>query len=144
MAKSAAQMSQAYQDAMGSAATAAKYKQGIDNTTVNPMELAATPQAEQLYLDRINEAVASGRRSAKLRSVPKSRWSNNAKNIGAQRLRDGAMKAKAKVDAHFAQWAPIYQNISDTVRSMPKGGRQASKDRANKAIDMLMDAAGRR
>lgn len=130
-----------YQDAMSSGTTKQKYQDGIDRTTDNPMVKAEA--ANDLYLQRVQDSVSSGRRSAALLSAPMARWKDNSKKKGADRLSTGAMGALDKVRAHFQKWAPIYANISDTVAAMPKGSREDSKARSAKAIDMLMDAAGK-
>lgn len=134
------QVTKRYLDGMTSGATKQKYIDGIDAVTESPMEKAAL--AEDLFLARVEESVRSGKRAAKLRATPLSRWKENAKKK-ADRLTSGAAAAVDKIRAHFTKWLPIYEDVSRTVNAMPKGSRQASKDRAAKAIDMLMDAAGR-
>lgn len=143
MAKSAQQMSQNWQQAMANPMTAAKYKQGIANTTVNPMALAATPEAEQRYLNSVTASVQSGRRSQKLMSTSPQTWKDNATNVGANSLSTGATKAKSKVDAHFQKWAPVYQQMSDVVKSMPKGGAANALARVQAAMSIAMQAAGK-
>lgn len=143
MAKSAAQMAGNWSSAMQNPATATKYKQGITNTTVNPMAKAATPEAEALYLQRIQQAVASGRRSQKLQSTPVDRWKNNAVNVGAQSLSMGAQKAQDKVAQHFNKWQPIYQQMSDAAKALPKGGLANAMARVQAAVTIAMQAAGR-
>lgn len=117
------------------------YKRGIQNTTVNPMERAAA--REDYYLQRVTEASTSGRRREKLLSVPLSRWKDNAITIGASRLATGAQKARPKMVQHWQKWGPVYKSVSDTVQNMPKGGVAEAQARANKSIEMLMQAAGR-
>lgn len=119
-----------------------KYKKGIQGVTVNPMQLAATPEATQRYVDGVTASVSSGRRAAALNAVPLSRWQNNAMNVGASRLASGAQKATDKVAAHFQKWGPIQQNISDTVNAMPKGGLANAQARSAASIAMSMQAAG--
>lgn len=143
MAVSSEQAVKSYLDRMSSGQVQEKYKAGIDRTAENPMAKAATDQSQQLYLQRVQESVSSGRRSQKLLAVPFQRWKDNAKNVGASRLSSGAQKAADKVRAHFQKWTPIYQQVSDTIRSMPKGTRADSAARAVRAMEMLMDAAGK-
>lgn len=141
MAVNPAQAAARYQQAMSSGQTKQKYIEGINATTVNPMALAA--EKEDLYLQRIQEAVASGKRRRKLMEASPQVWKANSAGKGANRLADGAKAADAKMQAHFQKWAPIYDNISATVQAMPKGTLQAAKDRSAKAIEMSMQAAGR-
>lgn len=132
-----------YTDAMASGATKQKYIDGINSVTESPMAKAASPAAMDLYLRRTQESVTSGKRARNLLAAPLSRYKDNATKKGADRLASGAATAVDKVRAHFQKWGPTYQQVSDTVASMPKGTREDAKNRSNKAIDMLMDAAGR-
>jgi hypothetical protein len=142
--KTAQQMSDNWTAAMQNPQTATKYKQGIQATTVNPMALAATPQAEQLYLTKVQQSVASGKRSQKLMSVNPQTWKDNASNIGATQLTVGAQRGKAKVNAHFQKWAAVYQQASDAAKAIPKDGSMGSAmARVQAAIQVMMSAAGK-
>lgn len=138
----AEQMVQRYQTAMAAGTTVAKYKEGIASVTESPMAKAATPEATDLYLRRVQESVSSGKRQAKLMAVPLQRYKDNA-TAKADRLASGAKAAIDKSRAHFQKWTPIYANVKDTVKAMPKGGMAEAQARSAKAIEMLMQAAGR-
>lgn len=140
---SAAQIAQNWQQAMGSVQTQNRYKAGISATTVNPMAAAAQPDAEQRYIQGVQDSVASGRRTAALQSVSPQTWKDNAMNVGAARLATGAQKAASKYQAFANKWQPIYQSVHDAVQSMPKGGAANAVARSAKAIQMLMAAAGK-
>lgn len=142
MAMSADQIVSSWTTAMGSAQTAQKYKDGINNYQGNPMALAASTDAEQRYIAGVQNSVNSGRRAAALNAASPTVWKTNAVNIGAQRLQSGGQKGKARYQAAMQKWAPIYANISQTVSQMPKGGLANAQARANMAIQMLMTAAG--
>jgi hypothetical protein len=143
MAKAAADMIGNWQKAMQNPMTADKYRKGIGRTTVNPMQLAASPQAMQLYLARVQQSVQSGKRANKLNAVPVQRWKDNATNVGANNLSSGATKALDKVTAHFNKWAPIYQQASDAARAVPKDGTiGAAMARVQANLQVLMAAAG--
>ncbi len=141
--KTAQQMAANWQQAMSNPATATKYKQGIASTTVNPMQKAAQPDAEALYLANVQRSVASGRRAARLNAVPLERWKNNAINIGSTLLSSGAQKAMDKTTAHFQKWAPIYGQMHDAAAALPKGGLANALARVQAAISVAMAAAGR-
>lgn len=130
-----------YQQSMQSPDTKQRYVESVNATTVNPMELAAN--AEDLYLRKVQEASQSGRRAAKLRSVPADRWKKNAAGKGANRLSDGAGAAADKVSKHFQEWASTYQEASDAVKNMPKGTPSAALDRVRTAMEILMRKAGK-
>ncbi len=141
MAKSAEQIAKRWQDAMASPQTAQRYRDGIDATTVNPMELAA--QQDQFYLQQVQASVTSGKRAQRLRETPLSAWKDGAKNKGAGRLSSGAQQSAPKYRAALQKWAPIYAQVSSEVAQMPKGGLANAQARANRAIEIMMAAAGR-
>lgn len=141
--KDPATMAANWKAAMQNPQTAAKYKAGIQAVTENPMAKAASPEAEQLYLNNVQLSVSSGKRSAKLNAVPMSRWQGNAINIGSTLLSSGASKAIDKVTAHFQKWAPIYQQAHTAVQGMPKGGLVNAMARVQAVVQMFMTAAGR-
>lgn len=131
-----------YMAGMSSSTATAKYKEGVQAVTESPMEKAASPASMDLYLKRVQDSVTSGRRRDRLLAVPLDRYKSNA-IAKADRLASGAKAAADKVRAHFSKWMPIYKSVSDTVKNMPKGGVEEAKARSGKAIEMLMQAAGR-
>lgn len=131
----------AYRDRMASAATKQKYIAGIDATTVNPMEAAAA--ADQKFLDRVSESVTSGRRAAKLRSIPKSVWAERSKTKGAERLSSGAAAAVDKVRANFNKMAPVYDEIKSTIRNMPNNSEMDALERVRYVMQRMKAAAGK-
>lgn len=141
MARGTVDAAQKWQNAMGSMQTQQNYVDGVNNTTVNPMQLAA--DAEQAYLQGVQDAVNSGRRTAKLLAVPVATWKANATGKGAQRLASGAQAALPKVQAHFQKWGPVYSQISQHVATMPKGGLAAAMARVQYTITALKQAAGK-
>jgi hypothetical protein len=140
---SAQQIAQNWQQAMGSPQTQMRYKQGISNTTVNPMALAAQPDAQARYVANVQQSVTSGKREQALNAVNVQTWKDNASNVGASRLATGAQKAQQKYMNFATKWQPIYQQVHDAVAAMPKGGAGNAVARSAKAIQMLMAAAGK-
>lgn len=126
---------------MQSPTTASNYVNGINGTTVNPMQLAA--QAKDRYLAGVQAAVNDGRYESRLMATPLSAWKNGATGKGAQRLSSGAAAAAPKMQAHFQKWGPIYANISQTVQQMPKGGAANAMARVMMAYQMLKQGAGK-
>lgn len=143
MALSAQQILKRYQDAMASGQTKQRYIDGVQGTTVNPMELAASPAAEQLYVDRVNAAVTSGRRRDALLSVPVSRWKNNSVTKGSARLQSGAQGANDKMMQTLSYWAPIYDQASQAANALPKGDLDAGMARCRAAAEVMKKAAGK-
>lgn len=140
---SAQEMAARWKESMKEGKTQKRYQEGIEKVRENPMEKAASPEATELYVRRVQEAVDSGKRERKLLSASFADWKKTAKSVGSQRLASGADKGAAKSDKHFEQWASVYNSVSQEVAAMPKGTREAAKARVAKAIDLMMDAANR-
>ena len=141
--KSASTMAANWTKAMSNPSTAANYVEGINSCQVNPMALAASPQAQQLYAQNTAAAVASGKMANALNAVPVSAWKDGAVKVGAQRFSSGAQKAQAKVTKFFTTWAPIYQQASAAAAALPKGGLANAMARVQASISVMMQAAGR-
>lgn len=127
--------------AMQSATAQSNYEAGINAYQGNPMQAAA--DADQKYLAAIQDAVQSGRRRAALLAVPAGVWKANAIGKGKQRLSSGAAAALPKVQAHFAKWTPIYQQVSQQVRAMPKNTIDDGLNRVRAVIVAFKQAAGK-
>lgn len=128
--------------AMTGGAARQNYVDGINSTTVNPMQLAA--DQEQLYLAMVTESVNSGRRRAALMAVPMQTWKDNATGKGSVRLADGAKTAAPKMVAHFQKWQPVYDQASAAAAAIPKDGTtDTALRKVAAAIGVLKAAAGR-
>lgn len=141
MASKSANAAAKWQASMSSVTTQQNYQAGIDACQVNPM--AKSADAEQQYLQGVQDAVQSGRRRQKLLATPLSAWKDGAKTKGAQRLTSGAQAASGKVQAHFQKWGPIYDQIKANVAAMPKGGIGNAMARVQAAMTALKQAAGK-
>lgn len=142
MAKSAAQMSDSWTKGMQAPQTRQNYIDGINNTTVNPMAAAATPEAMNLYLTKVQQSVSSGKRQRKLMAANPATWKTNATTVGANSLTTGATKAKTKVDAHFQKWQPIYQQAAAAAAAIPHDGSMGSAlQRVQAAMQVMMQAS---
>lgn len=144
MPKTAAQMAAKWGAAMKAPTTRQNYVDGINSTAVNPMEMAASEAATQLYLNKVQQSVASGRRQAALRSASVADWKNNAVNVGANSLSTGATKAANKVQAHFQKWSPIYEQARQAAAAIPKDGTiGGAMAKVQASLQVLMAAAGK-
>jgi hypothetical protein len=128
--------------AMGSPNTAQKYKDGINATTVNPMALAASPEAMDAYLAGVQRSIASGKRANSLNQADPAQWKANAINVGASRLASGAQKAQQKYLKKIAPFAAVWPQMRAAARALPKGGLANAQARAAAALQVLMTAAG--
>lgn len=124
--------------------TQQKWVNSIGKMTENPAAKAATPEATDLYLANVQEAVSSGRRQQALNNVSlgyiQSQARANAANLGT-----GARKGKPKMDAVAGKIAAAGQAARDAAASLPKGkrgDREAAKARMGAAVDAIMSAWG--
>lgn len=111
---------------------APRYSAGIRAVQESPMERAA--QNKQRWVDGVRQAAENGRYENGLRSVTLQQWKDAAANIGAQRLRDGAVKAERKVRTFWATYGDFIQNTAASVRQLPK---TTYADRRQRAIAMM-------
>ena len=140
--KTAQQATANWLAAMGSATTRTNYINGIQGFTGNPMQLAATPEAMQAYLDGVQNSVTSGRRAKGLAQTSAATWQQNAINVGAPRLASGAQKAQGKYNAKIAPYAAVWPQMRAASRALPKGGLANAQARAAAALQVIMQAAG--
>jgi hypothetical protein len=141
--KTAAQMAASYQQAMANPQTAANFTAGVQAVTQSPAAAAATPQAEQLYIQGVQQSVTSGKRAAALQAVTLQQWQQATTQKGAARLASGAQAAQSKVQAFFTKQAPVYAAMKAAVSNMPKGGLVNAVARVQAALQVEMAAAGR-
>lgn len=123
--------------AMGSTETANKYKQGINNTTENPMMLAATDEAMTNYLNGVQRSITSGKRVAKLQAASFSDWKQTSTTIGVQNLANGAKKGKPKMQRGLAPYAAAWPQMRQAARSLPRGGKTNAMNRISAALDVI-------
>lgn len=128
--------------AMGSTTTRANYVAGINATTVNPMQLAATQEAMQAYLDGVQRSIESGKRARSLSEADVATWKTNATSVGATNLASGAKKAQAKYTRKIAPYAAVWPQMRAAARALPKGGLANAQARAAAALAVIMQAAG--
>lgn len=143
MALSAGEILKRYQDAMASSQTKTRYTDGINRYQGNPMEKAASDDAMQLYLNRVQESVSSGRRREKLMATPVGRWKQNSVTKGAERLQTGAKAANDKHLQVLSYWAGVYDQAKSAAAALPKGDLDAGMARCRAAAEVMKRAAGK-
>lgn len=92
-------------------------RQGVEGTTINPMERAAAQQEK--YLQRVQEAVSSGKYADRLRSVSLEDWKRNTIEVGIPRIAAGVDKATADMTDFFGQLFAVQDRISAEIEAMP-------------------------
>lgn len=143
-APNAQTMATNWKNGMSNPATTQKYKDGINNTTVNPMALAASPAAQQRYANATALAVSSGRMANKLNSIDVNYWKTQSVNIGANQLSVGATKGLPKYSQFAQKFAPVFAQASQAAKAIPNDGSDAAiSARVLAAIHVLKQAAGK-
>ncbi len=111
MAKTAAEQTAAWK--AGMAKGGAKWSQGVQQTTKNPMALAAA-QADKM-LANVSNAVTSGMWAQKLNATPVSFWRQQCQNAQAS-FAQGGNKGETKYNAFATQaQATIYPAMRQAV-----------------------------
>ena len=101
-----------------------EYRLGVEGVQESPMDKAAD-QAEK-DLNRIQEAVSSGKYQARLRAVPLSEWKNKTVNIGAPRISAGVDGAVSDVEAFYRELFPFEENLKSKIDDMDDSTLQDS------------------
>lgn len=140
--KTAAQAAQKWMSAMQNPQTAQNYINGINATTVNPMQLAASAEAMDNYARGVQRAITNGKRVRKLNSADVGMWKQNATSVGAQNLKSGATKGGPKYTKGVQPYESVWAAMRTAARSLPKGGLQNATNRVNAALAVMMQAAG--
>lgn len=127
MPKDPMKVAQKWANGLGNATQS--YIDGINGTTVNPMQraIAAIPK----YQANVNAAVQSGKLQRGLSRVSEAEWKQRATQVGATKLAQGAADAKGKMESFLSQWLPFVDSVRNKVNSMPSTTKQ---DRLNKMI----------
>jgi hypothetical protein len=119
------------------AASASKYKDSIMSLTSNPLEAAA--QAGALYLQKIQESEAMGKRAKGLRDYGFSNWQNVTASKGSVRLGQGMAASADRMTAAMTKWLPIIDNLTSQLG--PRGDLNQNLARADKFARGMAAAA---
>lgn len=126
--------------AAGIAAGGTKFRDGINGVTEHPGQKAAA-QA-QVMLQRITDAVSSGRWARNVASYNLQTWKTTTAGVGAANWANGAQKGQAKYNAAAQALAPRLNELSAQIASMPKGGTANAIARASAAITFMSNLKG--
>lgn len=102
-------------DRLKSAST--EIREGVEAVTESPMDKAAD-KADK-WINRLQEAHASGKYAARLRAVPLSKWKENTLSVGLGRIPAGVDKAKSDMESFYAELLPYQERLKSTVDAMP-------------------------
>lgn len=110
-------------------------KAGIMGVQSSPMEKAAA--RADAYAAGVQRAVEQGTYQAGLRAVSLDQWKAATAGKGADRIASGASAAKDKMAAFFEWLLPKTDAVKAAVAGMPKGTKEDSRARLNRAFDMM-------
>lgn len=112
-----------------------EYRQGIEDTDVDPMALAAA-NADK-WLDRVQNS--KQRFVAGLQRVSREEWKAKCLNVGANRIGAGVDAAAAGLVGFYAQLDEHQAKIDAKLRSMPDVTFEDSIARMTTQASMMRD-----
>jgi len=92
-------------------------RQGVESTSINPMERAA--DASDKWINRLQEAHASGKFARRLRGVPIEKWRRNTIDKGIPRIAAGVDAAADDMEDFFSELLSFEEGLKRTVDAMP-------------------------
>ncbi len=98
-------------------AAAPDIQKGINRVDVSPTEKAASKQDKMLQ--KVTEAINSGKWATGLRRVTLSDWKKAAIEKGIPRISQGVTGAGAKVTDFASQLLPFQDGLQSQISSMP-------------------------
>jgi|SRR6266446_4847865 len=96
---------------------AQNYRDGINKTSVNPMQVAASKASK--WAAGVQHAISSGSWVKGLNAADPNSWKANALAVGADRLTTGAQKSKAKYQAKVSAYHGFLQGVLSQISTMP-------------------------
>jgi len=101
---------------------------GIQRVTESPTAAAAAAQAKML--ERLTNAVTSGKWAGRLRAVSTEQWKNAALTKGVPRIASGIDGAADKVKSMAAKLLPFENSLLGEIERMPDATIEDSISRA--------------
>lgn len=114
-------------------AVAAKWVRGMQNSTesirdgVNAVTQApgvAAAAAVELWAQRT--LAAKQKYATRVAAVGLDEWKRKMLGVGLSRVSEGAAANEGKMAAFMSEFLPFQEQVTQTVRSMPKGSLEAS------------------
>lgn len=110
-------------------------KAGVMAVRESPMAKAA--DRADYYLQQVQQAVASGKFQAALRSVSLADWQQATAEKGTARIAAGVNAAMPKMQAFLGQLIPYTDNVKRTIAAMPRGGAAEADARMLAAVNLM-------
>jgi len=95
----------------------ANYLQGIRAPKRSPIQ--ASIAADEKWKARMQEAMSEDRRKKALETVTDDEWLVMAETVGADKLVDGVVKRKHKVERFWKNWQPLLEQHLRKIDEMP-------------------------
>ena len=93
------------------------YRKGIERVTESPTAKAA--QSAEKMLQKIMEAIQSGRWAAALNAVSLADWKAAATTKGVARMAAGVAAGESKQRAYYARVFPFLESLQAEIAAMP-------------------------
>lgn len=128
---------------MADQTTQQKFVQGVQSVTESPNAKAASPAAQQKYMNATQNAVTSGRMAARNQAVGVDKW-KQATAAGAQAMAAGAARKKQKQLDAARRLSAGWQAARDAAAAIPHdGSTQAALAKVAASITAMKAAAGK-
>lgn len=114
-----------------------KWSGKIKSLQTNPMEQAAANKTG--YVNGVVEAANNGKWEKGLRRWDLPKWQQHTVAKGEKNITTGVDAGVSKFTGFMNNFYPYTQTVKSTVRAMPKGDKEQSRARMNKAFDMMSD-----
>jgi len=115
---------------------AQKAKDGIQAVSVSPGDAAA--DQIQVMIQNFLEAANSGKLEDALRGIDLNEWKRAALD-GVSRVGPGMERKRATIEKFHAQLQEYQLRYTQSIDSMPKGTKAASRDRMLANFDAMSD-----
>jgi hypothetical protein len=114
-----------------------RMKDGAMALTVSPGTSAAAKKS--LWVAKMTDPKIQDKWAANTAAVSLTDWQKQFTVKGMQNLNAGVQAGTPNVEAFMQQLLPFTDNVSRTVKAMPKNNLQDSIARATKAIQMMSE-----
>lgn len=118
----------------GAAGAGAKYVKGIEGATDWQAKAIA---GEKLYAEKLQEAIAAGRRAKGLARVSNEEWKSRAKDVGGARIGQGMTKGASKWAREFTPYSDALKGTELPARTAD--GMQNLINRGGAVVQAMMD-----
>jgi len=117
------------------------YQEGIAETNVNPMELAAANYTKMK--SKLMEFLESNKWPEIMRSIPVAVWKDLATKLGPDRFARGVETKAFKVQTFWTKWGPLLESHRSAVLSVSPDTWEGRKERMIRNVEGLKNLKGK-